>query len=58
MSRQLLFVIVVLVFGAMVWSKLRIAIFVNLSLWQAIGLFAVVSFVLFLALDHLINRRR
>lgn len=57
-SRKLLLGVAIFIIAAMIWSKLRIGIFVSLTLWQALGLFAVVAFLLFLALDHLLNGRR
>ena len=56
--RLLILFIVVGVLLALVWSRLRIVIFVPLSLGQAIMLFLVAALALYLEVDHLINRRR
>ena len=57
-SRQALLGIALFIVAWMVWSKLRIGIFVNLTLWQALAIFAIAVVVLFLGLDHFLNRRR
>lgn len=56
--RKYIFLAAVIVLFAFIWSKLRIVVFVGLSLWQAIVIFSIVAIVLFLVIDHLINRTR
>lgn len=55
--KYLLLTAVILLF-ALIWSRLRIVIFVPLSLGQAILLFAILAIGLFLLIDHLFNRSR
>jgi ABC-type uncharacterized transport system permease subunit len=57
-SRILLLTVAAIVIFGLVWSKLGITIRVNVSLWQALLLFGVAVLVLFLILDHFINRNR
>lgn len=56
--RKYIFLAVLIILFALIWSKLRIVVFVNLSLWQAVLIFGVTAVVLFLIIDHLINRSR
>lgn len=42
----------------LIWSKLRIIVWVHASLWQILLLFAVLAVALFLGIDHLLNRSR
>ena len=42
----------------LIWSRLRIHLFVRLSGWQLLGLFVVLAVGVFLVLDHLVNRTR
>jgi len=58
MSRRLLFVLVVGLVLYYLVSRLRIVVLVHISLWQALIVTGVIIVVLFLALDHLINRER
>lgn len=58
MSRQLLLLIAILLVGWLVWSRVRILLTVSLTLWQGLLLFGVAVLVIFLLLDHLINRTR
>jgi len=55
-SRGLLFGIAFLIIFLLVWEKVRIWINISLSLGQALLLFGGAVFVLYLVLDHLINR--
>jgi len=57
-SRRLLFVIAILLVLAFVLSKVRIVFFVPISLGAALLILGGVVLVLFLALDHLLNRDR
>ncbi|MCA9999368.1 MAG: hypothetical protein KDE56_26580 [Anaerolineales bacterium] len=54
--RKYIGLLAVIILFALVWSRLHIAIVIPLSLGQAILLFTILAFVIFLAIDHLINR--
>ena len=55
-SRGLLFGIAFLIIFLLVWEKVRIWINISLSLSQALLVFGGAVLVLYLVLDHLINR--
>lgn len=57
-SAHLLIGIAIVVAFWLIWSRLRIHVWVRLSGWQLLGLFAVLALGVFLALDHLVNRAR
>lgn len=57
-ARPLLVTVAVLVAFWLIWSKLRIVVFVQASLGQMLLLFGVLAVALFLALDHFFNRSR
>jgi hypothetical protein len=42
----------------LIWSKLHIVVWVQASFWQILLLFAILAVVLFLGIDHLLNRSR
>ena len=42
----------------LIWSKLRIVLWVQVSVWQILLLFVVLAVVLYLGLDHIFNRSR
>ena len=42
----------------LIWSRLHIIVWVQASFWQILLLFAVLAVVIFLGLDHLLNRTR
>lgn len=42
----------------LIWSKLRIVVWVQASFWQILLLFAVLAVALYLGIDHLLNRGR
>lgn len=42
----------------LIWSKLRIVLWVQVSVWQMLVLFVVLAVVLYAGLDHLFNRSR
>lgn len=42
----------------LIWSKLRIVVWVQASFTQILILFAVLALALFLGIDHLLNRTR
>lgn len=58
LPRKFILLTVIIILFALVWSKLRIVVFVGLSLFQAVLIFGVTAVVLFLIIDHLINRSR
>ncbi|MBN1565141.1 MAG: hypothetical protein JXA10_14955 [Anaerolineae bacterium] len=58
MSRRLLFFLVTGLILYYILSRLRIVVLIHLSLWQGLLAVAVMIIVLFLLLDHLINRNR
>ena len=57
-SQRFLIGIAVLVAFWLIWSRLRIHVWVNLSGWQLMVLFAVLVLGIFLVLEHLISRAR
>ena len=58
LSRKFILGISILVVFALVWQKLQIWVRIDLSLWQALLMFAVIVVGLFLFLDHFINGSR
>ncbi len=56
--RKFILLAVVIILFALVWSKLRIVLFIPLSLGQAVFWFGVIALLLFLFIDHWINRNR
>jgi type VI protein secretion system component VasF len=42
----------------LIWSRLRIVVWVQATFWQILLLFAILAVVLFLGIDHLLNRSR
>ena len=57
-ARFLLLTIAVLIAFWLIWSRLNFVVFVNASFWQILLVFGVLAVVIFLGLDHLINRSR
>lgn len=57
-SRTILLVIAVLIVVSLVWSRLRLIVFIPITLGQALLLFGVGVAVIYLGLDHLLNRDR
>jgi len=57
-SRKLLFILVAGLVLYIVVSKLHIVVLVHVSLWQGLLAVAITIVVLFLAVDHLLNRER
>lgn len=57
-GRPLILTIAVLIAFWLIWSKLHIVVFVNASFGQILLLFGVLAVVLFLGIDHLLNRNR
>jgi hypothetical protein len=56
--RSFIFAGIVILLLILVWQKLRIILFVPLSLGQAVLLFGGAALVLFLVVDHFINRSK
>jgi hypothetical protein len=42
----------------LIWSRLRIVVFVQANFTQLLILFGILAVALFLGIDHLLNRRR
>lgn len=57
-ARPLLLTIAVLIAFWLIWSRLHFVVFVQASFGQILLVFAVLAVVLFLGLDHLLNRSR
>ncbi len=57
-GRSVILTAVVLVVVWFVLSRLRFIVFVQANLWQLLLAMGVVILVLFLGLDHLLNRTR
>lgn len=53
--RGLIAVVVLGLLLWMVWSRLRIIIFIPITGWQAFIFFTIVAGALFLAIDHWLN---
>lgn len=56
--RSLVALIVIGILFAVIWPKVRIHIFIPMSAGQALITVGVVALVLFLTIDHLVNRTR
>jgi hypothetical protein len=57
-SQGLLIGIAIVIAFWLIWSRLRIHLFVRLSGLQLLALLAVLAVGIFLVLDHLVNRTR
>jgi hypothetical protein len=57
-SRSLLFTIALVIALYLVWRKVRFIFIVPLTPWQFALLLLVIAVIIFLLLDHLINRTR
>jgi hypothetical protein len=57
-GRSLAVSLAVLIAFWLIWSRLRIMVWVQASFWQILLLFAVLAVALFLGIDHLFNRSR
>ncbi len=55
-SRSLLLTIAFVIVFALVWSKVRIWISISVTLFQAMFIFGAAVFILFLLMDHFVNR--
>ncbi len=42
----------------LIWSRLRIIVWVSATFWQILILFVILAVALFLGIDHLLNRTR
>ncbi len=56
--RLLIFILIAVVLFALVWSRVRILIHIPLSPWTALILFGSAVVILFLVVEHFINRNR
>ncbi len=50
--------LVVLIAFWLIWSKLRIVVWVQASFWQILLLMLILAVALFLGIDYLLNRSR
>jgi hypothetical protein len=57
-SQNLLIGIAIIIAFWLIWNRLRIHVWVRLSGWQLLAVFAVLALGIFLALDHIVNRTR
>jgi hypothetical protein len=57
-SKSLLFTIALVVALYLVWRKVRFVFIVPLTPWQFLLLLVIIAVIIFLLLDHLINRTR
>ncbi|RME81149.1 MAG: hypothetical protein D6775_14295, partial [Caldilineae bacterium] len=57
-GRSLVLTLAVLLAFWLIWSRLRFVVWVRAEFWQILLLFGVLALVLFLGLDHLLNRSR
>lgn len=56
--RSLLFTIALVIALYLVWRKVRFVFFIPLTPWQFALLLLIIAVVIFLLLDHLVNRTR
>lgn len=57
-ARSVLFLIVFIAVTWFVLDRVRVVVFVTASPWALLAFIAVVTIVIFLIVDHLINRSR
>ncbi len=57
-SRSILMAIALFIVLFLIYNRLRFVVFVNLSVWQALLGIGVIVLILYVALDHFINRER
>ena len=57
-ARAVILTIAVLIAFWLIWSRLHFIVFVQASFGQLLLVFGVLALVIFLGLDHLINRSR
>ena len=57
-SRSFLFTIALVIALILVWQRVRIVLLVPLTPWQFGLLLLIIAVIIFLALDHFINRTR
>lgn len=57
-GRSAILTIAVLIAFWLIWSRLNIVVFVHAEFWQLLLLGGVLAVVLFLGIDHLLNRSR
>lgn len=56
--RSALALVVIVLLFVLIWPKIHIVLWVQMSFWQALLVFGGAALVLFLLVDHLINRTR
>lgn len=56
--RSLIALIVIVFLFALIWPKVHIVLWIQMSFWQALLVFGGGALILFLLIDHLINRTR
>ena len=57
-TRSLVFLIVFIAVAWFVLDRVRVVVFVQMSPWALLAFIAVVTVVIFLLVDHLVNRTR
>ncbi len=57
-SRSLLLTVAVLIAFWLIWSRLRVIVWVRADFGQLLLLFGILAVAIFLGLDHIINRNR
>jgi type VI protein secretion system component VasF len=57
-GKSLAITLAVLIAFWLIWSRLRIVVWVQASFWQILLVFVVLAAALFLGIDHLLNRTR
>jgi hypothetical protein len=57
-SKSFLFTVALVIALYLVWRKVRIVFFVPLTPWQFALLLLIIAVIIFLLLDHLLNRSR
>jgi len=57
-NRALILAVCLLVAFWLIWSRLRFVVLVRASFGQLLLLFVIIGIVLFLGIEHLINRTR
>lgn len=57
-GRSLILTAAVLIAFWLIWSRLRIIVWIRGEFWQVLLVFGVLALVLFLGIDHLLNRSR
>ncbi len=58
LGRSVILAAAILIAFWLIWSRLRVIVWVQTSFWQLILVMGVIALALFLGLDHLFNRTR